>query len=175
LPPLRRPEPPRLRSVAPRPEIILQLHDLGASAPRVRSVASADLATILRYRGETNRLGYGLMLCCLNSPGRALRAGEQPPAALIGFIAEQIGGLPQPIDEYLVAERNCWRHSRECRQRLGLRPFGKRTAAELMRSRRRLKATARNKQGDLRRPTRSHRRIVDRAPRHRVQSEATQC
>ena len=71
------------------------------------------------------------MLCYLNYPGRALRAGERPPAALIDFVAEQIGVLPDSIDEYLAAKRNCWRHSVECQRRLGLRPFGKKTAAEL--------------------------------------------
>ena len=95
------------------------------------TLTAADLAAILRCRGDSNRLGYGLMLCYLNYPGRALRAGERPPAALIGFVAEQIGMLPDCIDEYLVAKRNCWRHSVECQQRLGLRPFGKKTAAEL--------------------------------------------
>ena len=60
-----------------------------------------------------------------------MRAGDRPPAALIGFVAEQIGVLPESIDEYLAAKRNCWRHSLECQQRLGLRPFGKKTAAEL--------------------------------------------
>jgi hypothetical protein len=95
------------------------------------TLTAADLAAILRCQGDSNRLGYGLMLCYLNYPGRALRAGERPPAALIGFLAEQIEMLPDCIDEYLVAKRNCWRHSVECQQRLGLRPFGKKTAAEL--------------------------------------------
>jgi hypothetical protein len=95
------------------------------------TLTAADLAAILRCRGDSNRLGYGLMLCYLNYPGRALRAGERPPAALIDFVAEQIGVLPESFEEYLVAKRNCWRHSVECQQRLGLRPFGKKTAAEL--------------------------------------------
>jgi hypothetical protein len=73
------------------------------------TLTAADLAAILRCRGDSNRLGYGLMLCYLNYPGRALRAGERPPAALIGFLAEQIEMLPDCIDEYLVAKRNCWR------------------------------------------------------------------
>ena len=95
------------------------------------TLTATDLAAILRCRGDSNRLGYGLMLCYLNYPGRALRAGERPPAALIDFVAEQIGVLPDSIDEYLAAKRNCWRHSLECQRQLGLRPFGKRAAAEL--------------------------------------------
>ena len=45
------------------------------------------------------------------------------------FAAET--NFPESFEEYLVAKRNCWRHSLECQQRLGLRPFGKKTAAEL--------------------------------------------
>jgi TnpA family transposase len=90
-----------------------------------------DLAAISRRRGDSNRLGYALMLCYLRFPGRALRAGERPPSALLAFVADQIGVLPDSIDEYLVVKRNCWRHYVECQGQLGLRPFGKMTAAEL--------------------------------------------
>lgn len=90
-----------------------------------------DFVAILRCRGDHNRLGYALMLCYLRYPGRALRAGERPPAALLAFVAEQIGVLADSIDEYLVTTRNCWRHAIECQGQLGLRPFGKKAAAEL--------------------------------------------
>ena len=95
------------------------------------TLTATDLAATMRCRGDSNRLGYALMLCYLGYPGRALRAGERPPAALIGFVAEQIGVLPDAIDGYLAAKRNCWRHALDCQQRLGLRPFGKKTATEL--------------------------------------------
>ena len=64
------------------------------------------------------------MLCYLRHPGRALRTGERPPAALLAFVAEQIGVLPEAVDEYLAAERNRQRHAVECQEQLGLRPFG---------------------------------------------------
>ena len=95
------------------------------------TLSAADLAAIRRCRGDHNRLGYALMLCYLRYPGRALRVGERPPAALLAFVADQIGVLPESIDEYLVAERNRQRHAIECQEQLGLRPFGKRAAAEL--------------------------------------------
>ena len=90
-----------------------------------------DFVAILRCRGDHNRLGYALMLCYLRYPGRALRAGERPPAALLAFVAEQIGVLADSIGEYLATKRNCWRHAIECQGQLGLRPFGKKAAAEL--------------------------------------------
>jgi TnpA family transposase len=95
------------------------------------TLSEADLAAIERHRGDHNRLGYAIMLCYLRHPGRALRAGERPPVALIAFVAEQIRVFPKVIDEYLVAERNRQRHALDCQEQLGLRPFGRRTAAEL--------------------------------------------
>ena len=71
------------------------------------------------------------MLCYLRYPGRPLRAGERPPAALLAFVAEQIEVFPGAIDEYLTAERNRRCHSAELQDRLRLRPFGPRSAAEL--------------------------------------------
>ena len=96
------------------------------------TLIEADLGAALRCRGDSNRLGYALMLCYLRHPGRALRAGERPPEALVAFVAQQVGVLPESMDAYLIAKRNCWRHALECQYQLGLRPFGKKTAAELV-------------------------------------------
>ena len=96
------------------------------------TLTATDLAAALRCRGASNRLGYALMLCYLRHPGRSLRAGERPPEALVAFVAQQAGVLPESMDAYLIAKRNCWRHALECRDQLGLRPFGKKTAAELV-------------------------------------------
>jgi len=53
-------------------------------------VANDDLALINRHRGDPNRLGFAVMLCYLRFPGRILQQGDQPPAALCAFIAEQL-------------------------------------------------------------------------------------
>jgi hypothetical protein len=50
---------------------------------------------------------------------------------LLAFVAEQIDILPESIDTYIAEERNRQRHAIECQEQLGLRPFGKRFAAEL--------------------------------------------
>lgn len=90
------------------------------------TLTATDLAAILRCRGDSNRLGYGLMLCYLNYPGRALRAGERPPAALIGNAAISASAGPMggcrfnapapPCREYRTAADLCstWLPSR-CR------------------------------------------------------------
>ncbi len=96
------------------------------------TLSAADLAVNRRCRGDHNRLGQALMLCYLRHPGRALRRGEQPPAALLAFVAEQIGVLPDAMDAYLAAERNRQRHAVECQAHLGLRPFGRHVRTELL-------------------------------------------
>ena len=96
------------------------------------TLSEADMAAILRCRGDHNRLGYALMRCYLRFPGRALRAGERPLVPLLAFIAAQLDILPDCIDEYLATERNRQRHAIKCQEQLGLRPFGRRAAAELM-------------------------------------------
>ena len=81
---------------------------------------------------DHNRLGYALMLCYLRHPGRALRAGERPPAAMVAFVADQIGVAPGAMDEYVEAERSRQRHAIDCQEHLGLRPFGRRARTELL-------------------------------------------
>ena len=95
------------------------------------TLSEADLAAIRRCRGDHNRLGRALMLCYLRYPGRPLRTGERPPEPLLAFVAEQIDVLPQTIGDYLSAERNRQSHAAYLQDRLRLRPFGTRPAAEL--------------------------------------------
>jgi TnpA family transposase len=96
------------------------------------TMSSEDLASAQRCRGDHNRLGYAVMLSYLRHPGRALRAGERPPAAMVAFVAEQVGTVPGAIDEYVEAERSRQRHAIECQEHLGLRPFGRRACADLL-------------------------------------------
>jgi nucleotide-binding universal stress UspA family protein len=71
------------------------------------------------------------MLCYLRYPGRPLHADEQPAAAVVAFVADQIDVIPEAIHAYLGSEQNRRRHAVELQDQLGLRPFGTRPAAEL--------------------------------------------
>ncbi|MGH7173197.1 MAG: Tn3 family transposase [Gemmataceae bacterium] len=95
------------------------------------TLSDADVAMIRRCRGNHNRLGYALMLCYLRYPGRPLRTTERPPPALVSFVAAQIDVPPEGLDDYLASEQNRRRHAAELQDRLRLRPFGTRPAAEL--------------------------------------------
>src|SRR5271166_444363 len=95
------------------------------------TLSDADIAMIRRCRGDHSRLGYALMLCYLRHPGRPLHANERPPVALVSFVAEQIDVSPEAFDDYLASEQNRRRHAAELQDRLRLRPFSTRQAAEL--------------------------------------------
>lgn len=90
-----------------------------------------DLTTIWRCRRDHNRLGYLMMVCYLRHPGRVVRAGGCPPPALLGFVADQIDLIPDAFDSSAFTERSRQRYSAEFHDHLGLRPFGRRAAAEL--------------------------------------------
>jgi TnpA family transposase len=95
------------------------------------TLSDADLAAIRRGHGDPNRLGHALTLCYLRYPGRQLRAGEQPPARMLEFVADQIGVLPTALGSYLAADRNRLYHVAELQERLRTRSFSTKTAAEL--------------------------------------------
>ena len=86
------------------------------------TLSDADLTAIQRGHGDPNRLGRALMLCYLRYPGRQLRAGEQPPAQMLEFVADQIGALPNALDNYLAADRSRLYHVVELQDKLRLRP-----------------------------------------------------
>ncbi len=98
---------------------------------RYYTLSDADIAMIRRCRGDHSRLGYALMLCYLRHPGRPLHANERPPVALVSSVAEQIDVSPEAFDDYLASEQNRRRHAAELQDRLRLRPFSTRQAAEL--------------------------------------------
>lgn len=96
------------------------------------TLSEPDLTAVRRCRGDHNRLGVALMLCYLRHPGRALRAGEHPPPALLDFVAGQLDIDPAAFDGSAAAERSRQRHAITCQEHLGLRPFGRRAAIQLM-------------------------------------------
>ena len=83
----------------PHRELLTESQRLSFHAPpsdergtvRHYTLSADDLALINRRRGDPNRLGFAVMLCYLRFPGRILQQGEQPPAALCAFVAEQLG------------------------------------------------------------------------------------
>lgn len=95
--------------------------------PKIVTAKLQRLSHFLRFGFPDFRVNRVYM----RFPGRPLHANEQPTAALIAFVADQIDVLPDPIDDYPGSEQNRRRHAVELRDRLRLRPFGTRSGAEL--------------------------------------------
>jgi len=87
------------------------------------SLIPEDFALINRRRGSSNRLGFALMLCYLRFPGRILQHGEQPPAVMCAFVAEQLGLDPLQFGDYGERDQTRREHALEIQTALGLRPL----------------------------------------------------
>ena len=112
----------------PRRELLTEPQRLIFNAPatdergmvRHYSLSSEDIALINRHRGDSNRLGFALMLCYLRFPGRILQQGEQPPATLCVFVAEQLGLDPVHFGDYAERDQTRREHILEIQTALGL-------------------------------------------------------
>lgn len=95
-----------------------------------------DLILINRRRGDPNRLGFAVMLCYLRFPGRVLQPGEQPPAELCAFVAEQLGMDAAHFADYAGRDQTRREHVLEIQAALGLtsltRPLYRELAAWLL-------------------------------------------
>ena len=56
-------------------------------------------------RRPHNQLGYAVQLCIMRYPGRVLGMDEDPPAAVVAYVAEQLGIAPAPSRPMRVASR----------------------------------------------------------------------
>lgn len=55
------------------------------------TLSAEDLDRLRGMRMAHNRLGHALLLCAVRHPGRALAPGERPPAAMVAWVARQLG------------------------------------------------------------------------------------
>jgi hypothetical protein len=115
----------------PHRELLTDSQRLSLQAPasdergmvRHYMLSSEDLALINRRRGDPNRLGFALTLCYLRFPGRILQQGEQPPATLCAFVAEQLGLDTAHFGDYAERDQTRREHVLEIETALGLRPL----------------------------------------------------
>lgn len=55
------------------------------------SLTLMDRAEALSRRRPHNQLGFAVQLCLMRHPGRMLVAGEEPPRAMLDYVADQLG------------------------------------------------------------------------------------
>ena len=71
------------------------------------------------------------MLCYLRFPGRILQQGEEPPAELCAFVAEQLGLDAAHFGDYAERDQTRREHALEIQAALGLRPLTRSLYREL--------------------------------------------
>ena len=84
----------------------------------------SDLSAIRQRRGNQNRLGFAVQLCYLRHPGFALPTEGEPPAALLSFVARQLGVEASLWTQYAQRPSTRREHLAELQAWLKLTPFG---------------------------------------------------
>ena len=82
-----------------------------------------DLVPVRAKRRSMNRLGFAVQLCLLRHPGQGLGPGEQPPSALLDFVAGQLGIPAVAFSDYARRDQTRREHAAELQAFLGLRSF----------------------------------------------------
>lgn len=99
---------------------------------RLFTLTAEELAEVRRRRRPQNRLGYAVQWAYLRYPGRPWEPDEEPPAAVLDYLAQQLGVAPDEFARY-GQERPITRHEhlRLLLQTGGYRPFEARVRREL--------------------------------------------
>jgi TnpA family transposase len=96
------------------------------------TLSPADLDLIAKKRTASNRLGFAVLVCGMRFPGRVLDVAETPPAAVLAFIADQIGVTPAQFAAYRERPTNRREHIAELVASLGCRAFDTDAYRELL-------------------------------------------
>ena len=94
-------------------------------------LADDDMERIHARRRPHNRLGFALQLCVFRYPGRILSAEDVIPAAVIEFIAAQLGMHAADLEGYAIREETRRDHLIELRAIYGYKMFTGRGSRDL--------------------------------------------
>ena len=72
-----------------------------------------DLLLLRSKRRSVNRLGLAVQLCLLRYPGQGLGPGQQPSAALLDFVAGQLGISAATFADYARRDQTRREHATE--------------------------------------------------------------
>ena len=98
---------------------------------RYYTLSEPDLALIRQRRGNHNRLGFAVQLCCLRYPGLILSPGANPPAQLTAIVGQQSHIESDIWPQYAQRSETRREHLAELQAWLNLAPFA---AADYKRS-----------------------------------------
>jgi hypothetical protein len=96
------------------------------------TLTSDDMDVVGRRRGDATRLGYAMLMLYMRWPGRALEAGEVPPAPVLAYVAQQLGVAPEAFADYAHRDQTRREHLVEIRRSHGFRIFDRNAFREVV-------------------------------------------
>ena len=82
-----------------------------AEMARHSVLSPEDLVLVRAKRRSMNRLGFALQLCLLRHPGQGLGPGQPQPAALLDFVAAQVGIPAAAFTDYAQRDQTRREHA----------------------------------------------------------------
>jgi len=104
-------------------ESLLAFPDTEDLLIRHYTLNESDLSIVHQRRGDHNRLGFAVQLCCLRYPGFALPTDAEPPAPLLAFVGRQLHIEPNVWPQYAQRPETRREHLAELQAWLNLAPF----------------------------------------------------
>ena len=104
-------------------QLLMLPTDAGQIADRY-TFTPADLDLIAQCRGDQNRLGFAIQLCCLRYPGRAWMPEESIPFPTLSYVASQLGVTPDHLPGYALRDQTRREHLAKLIAVFGWRTFG---------------------------------------------------
>jgi hypothetical protein len=96
------------------------------------TLSRGDLDLIAKKRTASNQLGFAVLMCGMRFPGRVLDVTETLPAAVLAFIADQVGVPPAQFATYRQRPTNRREHVAELMAILSCRAFDSDAYPELL-------------------------------------------
>ena len=105
-------------------ESLLALPDTEDQFIQHYTFSESDLSLIAQRRGDHNRLGFAVQMCCLRYPGFVLPTdAADPPAPLMAFVGRQLQIEPDVWPQYAQRPETRREHLVELQTWLNLTPF----------------------------------------------------
>jgi hypothetical protein len=102
-------------------QALLGIPDDEESVIRHYTLSPQDRLQAEVRRRPHNQLGYAIQLCIMRYPGRVLGMDEDPPAAVVAYVAEQLGIAPDVFASYARRIPTRFEHSHRLAKYLGVR------------------------------------------------------
>lgn len=87
------------------------------------TLSREDLDLVSERRGASSRLGFAMLLLYMRWPGRVLEAGENPPGAILAFVADQIDVPVTAFNDYARRDETRRAHLADLMQRFSHAAF----------------------------------------------------